>query len=439
MTLRYDIAQKELTKKNELQDFLSEQNDDVYLYSMFLSDDLVKFSRASRFDQKLNSSNSDNDFIFKVPESTHFLVATDICQELPTIMVREEFQKDHRMSWTPKTLIYMIEKAQLYAGEEPIGQPLTSHSLDQFVEFLGPRVWKQEYDEIIENCQGDIGWSSESIEGKPISLPQPFLYNGQILKALKRILIPKVELSFKYTFRRDIRQLIRLQKLENNKWVDCVDSSEMMDKILFSSKDVSVEGILKSPELWGSFAIINKEEVTKWEDLKNSKKYIDQIQEFVQVSCDEIKGSGTINIDLKEPGCVRGIFWSIQNLDEVDKHNYFIYTSKGKDTVINSSMKYEKDAWVDLSSYHHSRRLPRHAGLRTPRTSGYHYQPIAFDGVLLEGADTQDDLLQLSAKLKLSYKLEGRGQPLIFLDMHRLVNYNDGKIQILVDKGPGLE
>lgn len=435
MASRSTLADSEITNINDLQEFLSNSGSEDIEYSAFANDEFVRFSRSARFDQKLEILESNETVIFIIPEEAHFLFNSDLVLELPSIKVKEKYIDTIQISYIEKTLIYMVKEARTFLGENELDAELTNYSIDQYVEFYGEKLWEIPYSQIINNCQGETT-PCTSIDSKMIFLPQPFFYSSFLRKALKRVLIPNARITHRYIFNRDLVDLVKIRKLENDVWTSC--PSEDLYKYCDIS-GINQDKKTKIPELWGSFANTNRKELENyWIPMRQNNKYLDQIQEIVQVQIpnDEINGSGTIAIEIKEPGCVRGIFWSILSLEENDNKNYFEYTNKGKDNCVKTTLQFgSKIVWKNLSSFHNSKRLPRLGKLRTPEKFGYHYLPISFLGILREGNDTQDDLLKLETILKIEYKTDGKCKIFVFLDMHRILEYSEDKILIHTVKG----
>ena len=433
MSSRFDIAKKVLTTVNPLQRFLSTQkSDEEPVWSPFMNDDFPKFSRHVKYDQRMElSSNNGEEFSFKIPVTPHFLIGCDLIQELPTVTLKEEYQEEYQISYVPKTGLYILEAGQIYQGEEPVGSNLTGDSLDQIIEFLGERYFKQSYETIIDSIQGDTNWGLK-VEGKSLIIPQSFFYCGTLLRAFKKSLMTDSSFSQRYNLRRNLASLLRLRKKDNDGfWILC-STEDICAMCEFSDK--TAEDTLKaSPELWGSFAVGNLREQTDWKDKRDKKqRYLDSFQELVQISCPTIKGSGVLEVDITRQGCVRGIFWSLRNIAESKVNNFYTFDDKNKDPITKTSLIYSADGyeWKDFSSFHHSRRLPPKANARIPRAVGYHYHPIVFDALLTDGADTHIDLKAMDSKLVITYKVTGEFQPLIFLDMHRVSSYMEGKLVI---------
>jgi len=432
MSSRFDIAKKVLNTTNPLQKFLStSKSEEEPFWSPFMNSDFPKFSRHVKFDQKMElSSNSGDEFLFKIPQTHHFLIGSDLTQELPTVTLKEEYQENYEISYIPKTGLYILESGQFYQGEEPVGNHINGDSLDQLIEFFGERFFKQSYENLIESIQGDTTWGSK-LEGKTIIIPHPFFYSGVLLRSLKKGIVSE-SFSQRYNLRRGLKSLLRLrQKNTKGEWDDCVTEDICL---MCEFSDKTAEDTLKAtPELWGTFSVGNLREQSDWKDLKDKKKkYLDCFQELVQIPCPIVKGKGVLEIDIVRQGCARGVFWSLKNLSKIKINDYYTFSENDKDPVVKSSLAYSADGfeWKDFASFHHSRRLPPKAGARIPKAVGYHYHPFVFESLLTDGADTNIDLKAMDSKLILTYKVSGEFQPLIFLDMHRVSSYTEGKLVI---------
>lgn len=433
------IAEKTLSEKNPLQKYLSQRRgNDAELYSHFFNGDFPKSSRTVRYDLKMEPELNSEYFTFKVPEKWHFLTTSDFMQALPEVKVKDEFKDEYQISWTPKTCLCMIKSVQFFQGEEPIGEALTGESIDMMIEFLEERFFHQKYDEIIFNLQGETEWSTV-LPQKTLIVPQPFFYTATQLHALKRCLTPTAKFSHRYSLRRQLIDLLRIQHLENGEWVYC-DKSEIIEKCVFSKATPDWD-LATPPELWGDFGLTNPEEMDDWKDILATKKYLGSFQELVRIPYESASaGAETIRIEITTEGLVRGIFWCLRNTSEIDNNNYYVYDENDSDPIVHTSLSSDgKYQWEEMASVHHSRRLPRHARLRTPNTIGYHYHPFVFDGVMTDGADTHVDLKSLKSVFVIKvmkYKSKKTMLPMIFLDMHRVLEYSSGELKIHVNTDP---
>jgi hypothetical protein len=432
MSNRSEVAQKELDSLNSLQTFLgTSRSDDEKLYIPFLELDLLKFARTTRYDQKMVLTLKDDMYVFDIPDTSHFLMWTDLVQILPEVKLQPKYLETHRISWKPKTGLVLIESAQLYErkNERAIGEKLTSETLDLWLEYLAKKCLDEEYEVILADLEGETRWATR-LPQKTLIVPQPFFYSLDSLRALKMCIL-NGGLDHRYTFRRRVEQLLRMQELKDGKWVSCKTDAELCE---FS--DITADAVLKhSPELHGAFSRISDKELQQWKEFEGKRPYLEHCQEFVQLELSgKAEESGSFKEKIESLGCIRGIYWMIRC-----REDFFSYDNQGTDPVESITLKYgDETVFSAMPSFHHSRRLPRRNKLRTPQLVGYHYQPFCFEGLLTDGADTQVSLGKLNATLIINYRLPKNvvGKPVIILDVHRVARYREGRLDIVTSEDP---
>jgi len=445
---RHTIAKRHLTVGNDLQKFLGGEleksqasgNIDEELGSIFIHPPLSFASRIGRYDARIEANASDSEEVIKypIPKSCHELLKIDLCVELPRITVKPEFESSHRVSWTPKTLFRIIDTARMYIDDEqPLGGEINSYVLDFYAEYYGETLWGLSYEEIIENASGTTEWST-LIDSKYVYLPQPFFFTNTRF-GLKRKLISNPSLTLNYLFRRNCQELVRIQEFnkEKNDWV--LISTEDLFRIC-DIEGINSERKIRIPELWGVFGVFNDKEEQDWEKDISTSPYFEHTHELVELAIlsAEVQKKGTITVEIKEPGCFRGLFYAIINTNsEEDNFDYFDYTNAGKNNCLRTTYISGSDQiWRDLNTFHHSRRTPHLTGLRTPKNPGYNYIPISFTGKLNPDYDNHEDLSLTKHTLKIDFSLKGKGRLVIIADFYRLVEYSNGLLTVHTNLSP---
>lgn len=441
MSNRVKIAQEELRTVNELQSYMStlpsNLEDSDAIVDAMLSDEGFHFlSRFNVFRHKMASEPTTDAYKFNLLPNADQLNLSTFCQKLPRISLQQKYTENHRIAWIPKTLLHIIEKAHMYDGDYEIGVPLTGRIIDIWVEYHSNEFFKTDYETILDRIQGDTQWNT-SLEEKLLSLPQPFFY-AMARSYFKQCLLGNKKISHHYHCRLDIRDLLIMEKRnEEGIWERC-SKSEITEKC---EGAITTDGILISqPELWGTYLITNEHEQKDLQMVAETRKHFSHTQELVYINSDRVlEGNGTEIIRLEQSGCVRGIYWVIENLNATERGEHFNYaTEEKRSPVIETSLYHlDKEAWR-IDSHHHRFLYPAEALLRTPRQTGYHYHPFCINGSL-KNTDTNINLLALQSRLHVKYDMgpRTRGRLHIFLDMHRVICYENKEITILRDESPG--
>lgn len=424
---------------NGLQKFMSanvDNDEDVIIDTMLNNDGFHHLSRFNLFRHKMEPRPIDDEIEFGIPSGIHQLNQSTFSQKLPKVVLNDEFKADHRIAWVPKTLLRIIESAQMMKSDgSEIGSRLNDRILDIWVEYFTKEFYQNEYESLLDMIQGQTEWSNELSE-KILSLPQPFFY-ATANSYFKRCLVERQNISHRYRCRMDIRNLLMLEQQVDGVWKRC-PPEDILTKCRFSN--LTADGnLFNQPELWGTCIITNEREYKDTMEITLTQNYLNHAQEFVYVKVDKIlEGEGTESIRLEQSGCVRGIYWVIENLNATQRGDYFNYaTEEGDDPVIRTSMYHlDRHIWT-IDSHHHRLVFPAEAKLRTPRKMGYHYHPMSVNGSL-KNTDTNVNLLALQGRLDVKYNMGSRtrGRLHIFLDMHRIVSYENGDIKVLRDEGP---
>lgn len=438
MSSRIEHAKKELETINGLQKFMSSTSvsEDEVVEAMLSDGGFRHLSRFNIFRQKMELRNVGDDIEFNIPSNIHQLNQVNFIQKLPCVALAPEYREDHRIAWIPKTLLYIIGSAQMVKGDgTEIGARLTDRGLDIWVEYFAKEFFQNDYETLLDLIQGETNWSDE-LPAKTLSLSQPFFYTttGTFFK---RCLVEKQNITHNYRCCLDIRKLLLLEKRVNGVWERCTNGDDILKKCLFSN--LTADGILNRPELYGTCVIANEIEYREIKDSSLTHNYLAHAQELIYVSVDKIlTNEGTEKVVLAQSGCVRGIYWFIENLNASERGDHYNYaTEEGECPIISTSL-YHLDRCVwEFDSHHHRSIFPSEVKLRTPRKMGYHYHPFSAHGSL-KITDTNVDLLTLSSSLNVRYNMgpNTRGRLHVFLDMHRVVSYEEGDIRVLRDETP---
>lgn len=437
MSNRLDFARKELNTLNDLQRYMSHEDktgQDVNADAFVNIDNFNLISRFNSYRDKMALRQVEKEFEFAVPKGVHQLNMSTFFQKLPAVSLKEEYRDTHLISWTPKTLLRMIESAQLYIGEDKVGTPLTGRGIDIWLEYHSQEFFKVDYETLLEMVQGSEGWKT-NLREQTLSLFQPFTYSTA-RSFLKCCLIENKIFTHRYKLRRNIRDLLMMKKRVGDQWEMC-PPGDIKECCVFS--EISTEGELSNaPELWGSYIITNEIEYNDIKEISMTQNYLSHVQELVYLPHSNVlEGNGTAIVPILLNGCVRGIYWNIQNISPSLEDNYFDFsTTENLSPIISTTLKTPNEEIWTIESYHHRKITPGEVGLRTPRLQGYHYHPFSANGSL-KSSDTSVDLSKLNVSLNVDFDLgSNKGKLHVFLDMHRVISYSDGNIRILRDEAP---
>jgi hypothetical protein len=448
MEITHDKMVMMLNAMNQLQVYMSSIDPDSTMYSAIYNK-LSKLSRITKYENKLKAQIEGDDLNFQIHE-TDVIFFAEVEQILPEVKIRSAYENTHRVSWIPKTGFAMINKGKFIQkiGSNPIeiGGGITGASLNFWFEYLAQNATGQDYETILDDIEGDTEYKTRLMQ-KTLLIPQHFFFSRAIVAGFKKIL-SLGDFYFKYTFQKKLTSLLRVQALNGaGEWKDIPkDDNDIYCTI----------GEINSPQIVMTSGLINDEEKKSlWtfglppnpseENKKPLELFNENIYEIVPLSDDdssiELSGKGIKSIDLNIKGCVRAIFFCIQNLKEVEKGNHFCYSFMEGDREINpivsvGLMNKYGTKYKNVDPRHFYSRHPRQAKIRTPKVIGMHYMSLSVDGNYKTVGDTNEDLNLLGTKLILSYNIPANevGKVMIYFEMHRIISYTPKGLKILVEK-----
>jgi len=431
MASEFDIAVNTLTQQNELQKFLAGNSEDENKFTSFFQEFPI-YSRSLKYDTNIDPNSQSSNHIYEL-QPTHFIEFVEMIVNLPEIIIKSEYRGRYRVSWIPKTGIRMIQDGVFVQKDKsgklkPVGNVITDTTFNFWFEYMAKRTFRTSYKSMLEDLEGQTQWG-ETIKAKTLLIPQPFFFSQTRSKGFKKILEPELGYSLKYKLQLGLSSLIRIQQLDMDKWVD-VDSRMVITVI-------EPTGI-QPPTLTTTNSIVGNQERDKlWRfgaDLVKDK-YRENFQELIQVEIGkpEVDGKGTFAIEINNPGCTRGIFFAVQNIDSTKYGSHFDYSFNGENPIVAVSLKnIHGKIYQEEDPIHFTKRHPRQAFLRTPKVIGMHYISLSRDGLIEIGADGHQDIFLSKMVLNIKYNIpkDMNGKIIVLLDMHRVISYeaNDTSI-----------
>jgi hypothetical protein len=280
-----------------------------FVRSTWYTNSLVKF--------KQSASGSQVDFTFHEP--CGFLVYSELRQLLPEITVKEDFKELYRIAWTPSIAFNFIEWAKLIiADTEPMS--LTNISIDKYFNYCR----EVGFDEDLQEGIGDVDYLiefSDYLPAYPTICIQPWLYNDNPKKLPMFDDIGKTVIH-SYKFRNKIIDLLRMQKLEDETWVDIKPDLHYLNGI-------PSDGCLPQPEFWGRVTNNYNPElnVFRCEDKMNI-----YYKDYVTISStnSEVMGKRVPIENMSKLPC-RAFWWVAQNQEALENNYYSNYTTNPHD------------------------------------------------------------------------------------------------------------
>ena len=242
-------------------------------------------------------------------------------------------------------------------------------------------------------------WSSEK-ESCNVNVEQPWFYGLDRCYAYPIYATnSQTKAEHRYTWRRKLSDLIRIRILNaDGDWQELAGKIDI-DEYLDTEKCTHI----KTPELWGRYALLSKPELTHYKRKGTRSFFIRDIE-----ICDtpnENKFGTTADIPLDCNKICLAFFWVAENNNATTLRNYSNYTTnkfdlyQGRDPITATTLKYGNSIYFDkLPSDHFSIAQPREHFPSSPDEIGYHGYSYASDCANYD-ADIGVVLGNLKAKL----------------------------------------
>lgn len=393
------IAKEELSS---LTDFQKQIHNIEELSEPIISNFYKEFIKSTWYSSvplKMKTSSDNEDIIYEVNKSFHFLIYSYMRFLLPAVNVKSEYKGKVRIAWCHNVGTNIVNNAS-FKDDDDVYQRWDSIWADIYFQYYQrPGAGKRHNHNVgIGNVSCLEDWS-ESLPAYPINVEQPWFYSMDT--ALAFPLFYKNSLTkteHRYVFRRRIVDLLRVQVLtKDGKWKDTTRSTSKYLNISGSSQ-------IKIPELWGRYAYVTDKEIAFHKCKKSRYYYIRDIE--ICDSPNPSKYKSTAEIPLHSTNPCLAFFWVAENRDAFATHNYSNYTTdttdlyNGWDPIKTTSLKYGTSTrLVNMPSDHFNISESRYHFPSSPGEVGYHAYSYAWDSTNYHG-DIGIVFASLNAKLQ---------------------------------------
>ena len=224
----------------------------------------------------------------------------------------------------------------------------------------------------------------EFLPANPINVDQPWFYSMD--HALSFPIFYKhsqTRAEHRYSFKRKVTDLLRVQILDQGKWKDIVRNTHVY-------LDISSNSTIKTPELWGRYAYISENEIGWFKCTEKRSYYFRSIEMCDTENPNRYKTTAEITLHCNNP-CL-AFFWVAENRNATLIHNFSNYTTNandikaGYDPIKTTSLTYGTTKRLDkMPSDHFSIAEPRKHFPSAPNEKGYHGHSYAWDSTSFHG------------------------------------------------------
>lgn len=358
--------------------------------------EFIKCTWYSSIPMRLKCTQDGDEIVYTVNDSFHLLEYTYLTARLPRIRVKDKYKNRVRIAWCHNIGNNIIREATFKEDDEiyQSWDHVWGDIYPQFYQDAG--AGKRESHNIgMGNLQCIEGWS-ELLPSYPINIDQPWFYSA--CKALAFPIFYKNSLTraeHRYKLNRKIVNLLRVQvKSQSGEWKDLTKSKQVSGLIDVASSSDSI----RTPELWGRYALITDTEIN-WFKCKDERvMYIRNVENCDTANPTNFGSKSEVALQSTNP-CV-AMFWVAENTTAQKSKNYSNYTTnaddlyKGWDPVRTTSLMYGTTKRLDhMTSDHFSIAESRKRFPSAPSETGYHGYAFSGDsmsyhadiGVVLQG------------------------------------------------------
>lgn len=359
----------------------------------------VKATWYSSVPLKLKCSTDGEEVVYSVNNTFHYLMYSYMRFDLPVISVNPEFADKVRIAWCHNVGTNIIKQASFIEDDD------TYHTWDNVWADIYFQFYQKEgagkrraHNIGVGNLDYLEGWGTK-LPRYSINVEQPWFYSMH--PALSFPIFYKNSLTraeHRYTFRRKVTDLLRVQKLVGDKWKNV--SSKAVHQYLNTGADTNI----KMPELWGRYAYVSSSEI-EWNKCKKERIFYTRDIEICDTPNPNIyKTTADINLHCTNP-CL-AMFWVAENLDATATRNYSNYSTdsndvySGWDPIRGTTLKYGTTIRLDnMASDHFTIAEPRKHFPSSPEEPGFHAYSFAWDSTSYDG-DIGIVFSNLNAKLQ---------------------------------------
>jgi hypothetical protein len=274
---------------------------------------------------KFKASYSDNQVDFTCPEPCGFLVYSELRQELPEISVKEEFSEIVRIAWTPSIAFNCINKAKLTMGDVDL-MNLNNIAIDKYYQYCREIGFERDLQEAV----GDVDILTnftDYLPAYPTICVQPWLYNDNPKKLPMFNDIGK-SVIHSYVLRNKITSLLRMQRLEGDRWVNVKPDLSVLNGIPSDKR-------LPPPEFWGRITTNFRPELNIYRCEEKINIYY---KDYVTITSDNPEVMGKkVPITNMSNRPARAFWWVAQNQEALANNYHSNYTTDPDDRQLGHS------------------------------------------------------------------------------------------------------
>jgi len=359
-----------------------------YIKTMWRSGVVTKFA----------SHNDGDEIIYPVNNSFHYLEYTYLAFKLPAIRIKTEWLGKVRIAWChdPGNNIRLIST---FKEDDDEFQTIDNVWGDIYPQFYqkggaGKREGHKLGTGIINYLEN---WTEDYLPPYDIDVDQPWFYANDIASSYPIWMKGSLtRASHRYTYRKKVVNLLRVDLLKNKKWVS---QKSNLSKYI----DIIGPENIGTPELWGRYGYVSDKELEWYNTCDDTWITIDEEEKVKQkvfytrdiISCDienPIKYKSLSNKTLKCSNPCLAFFWVAENKDSTAIHNYSNYTTntndiyKGWDPIKKTTFQLGKSiVFNKMDSHHFSIAQPRKHFPSIPWMTGYHAYSNAEDSTDFNG------------------------------------------------------
>ena len=327
----------------------------------------------------LKSSEQDGETVYILNPSFHYLMYTYMTLTLPPIKVRPEYKNKVRIAWCHNVGINIVKSA-IFKEDELNYQTIDNMWMDDYFQYyMSPGSSRRRNHKIGIGSVPLLEEWTENLPLYPLNIDQPWSYGEEPASAYPIYLRgSQVRAEHRYTFRRNIADLLRMQIY--------IPSTKTWNNVLPQMKYLQYGGsmLIQKPTLWGKYSYITDDEIRHNKCKSKLEFYIKDVESCDAVNPNQFGTTSEVSLQCTSP-CL-AMFWKAENLDASSLNNYSNYTCNtddlytGWDPIATTSMQYgTKYKFRNMDSHHFNIGESRKHFKSSPNETGYHAYSFAWD------------------------------------------------------------
>jgi len=314
------IAKSDFDSISKFQNELHTTTDDTQTIESIFMYEFRKITWYTMIPMKLSPSVGEDDGISYIVNNTfHYLIYTDMRQQLPAIKVKPEYKGKVKIAWCHNIGSNIFTQGEFLIEDESLNTISNVWCDIYFQAYMTPG-FREHHDKGIGNLPFLEGWN-DSLPEYITNVNQPFYYSKSTNLAFPIFLASTQSIiKHKYLLRKKISSLLRMIKTddEGKTWKQIPYDYSYLDNV---TKDQT----LKNPELWARYGYISSGEMGATRCHDTLSFYIDDIVTCSNDSAYGYKSTSTVELQSIYP--CKAMFWVAENLEATGNNNYSNYTT----------------------------------------------------------------------------------------------------------------